>query len=642
MTIKSKSKSPPKEESLETGLNLKNGKKSKTKLIKSLPSELQKVADQLGKLSDLSLITDSKGKILLHGNPAIGLNCSRKNFTGKNIFQYIDNNTVKEKILKKTEFPQNITLYFQLKFSKNNMVPVLSRWSVFNAKPKGRVIYLILNNIINNPNFSEEKEFMGNFKQRITWTSSSELKDRSTIYSNNLIKLTGFSQSDINRKREGFFSIIHEEDYSEVKKWYKKFVESVDKKSITLIYRIVKKDQTVAWIKENIILERTMNGKPFKAKGFISGITELTKAEEILAKRIENLKKQNDSKDKFISILSHDLRAPFTSILGFAEILMNEQDLPAEERLEYYSYIYNSSQKQLQLINYLLDWSRLQTNKISLEPQRINAKMIVFNCISSLTGNAIKKQLDIKVNINDNIYLQADEKLLSQVITNLLSNAIKFSYENKTIDIKADIFNDELIEFVVKDHGIGISHENKLKLFKIEKMFSTEGTRGEKGAGLGLLLAKEIVEKHNGNIWFYSVPEKGTEFHFTITRSPDIILLVDNNKKDQKNYEGLISENFPSYKVICTSNGYEAMNIVFDRLPSLVITENEMPLMSGVRLIESIRGKAKNFAVPIILLTRELADEIRDQCNDMNLMAILQKPISPERFIEELNKVLEP
>ena len=641
MTIKSRIKSSKKKKLLAANHNPKNVARAESKLLKSFPIALQQIANHLGNLSDLSLIADSKGNILLCGNPAADLKCNRKNFTGKNFLLYINTNTDKNRILKDAQSEKNTTFYFHLEWSKNKTVKILSRWLAFVEKTKGHVFYLILNNIINNLDASQEKEFFGNIKEEIIWTSSSGLKDRSTIYSNNLITLTGYSQSDIKRKGEGFFSIIYEEDYMAVKNMYKNFIASFDKNSIKLIYRIVKKNKSIEWIKEDIFLDRTKAGKPNKAKGFISNITELKNTDEVLLKRIENLKRKNESKDKFISMLSHDLRAPFTSILGFAEILMNEPDLQVDERLEYLSYIYNASQNQLQLINYLLDWSRLQTGRMNLNQQRINAKVIVFNCISSLTGNAIRKNLEIKVNINDKIYLQADERLLMQVLTNILGNAIKFSPENGIIDVKANIFNDKLIEFVVKDHGIGISPENKLKLFKIDKIFSIEGTKGEKGTGLGLLLAKEIVEKHRGNIWFYSATSKGTEFHFTFPRSPDIILLVDNNKNDQKIYEELIRENFPAYKVICTSNGYEAMNIVFDKLPSLIITVNEMPLMNGVRLIESIREKEKNFAVQIILLTLQMDDEITDKCNNMSVQAILHKPISRERFIEEINKVLD-
>jgi PAS domain S-box-containing protein len=487
----------------------------------------------------------------------------------------------------------------------------------------------------------EGKELIRDTTGEFTWFSTSGLKDRSSIYSNNLSTITGYSQTEIKRRPEGILSIVYEEDYPAVIKSYNDFVSAQEQENIRMIYRIEKKNKTIIWVKEVMVVERNKSGKPKKATGVISDVTDLMKADEALIKTIENLKKQNASKDKFISVLSHDLRAPFTSILGFAEILINEDELSQKERLEYLLYIHESSQNQLQLINYLLDWSRLQTGRIRFEPQRLHAQSIVFNCVSSLTGNTIRKSIDIKVNVNDKIYVQADEKLLIQIVSNLLSNSIKFSATEKKIEIKADIFNDEFIEFVIKDEGIGITEENKTKLFKFEEMFSTEGTKGEKGTGLGLSLVKEIVEKHKGNIWFYSEYEKGSEFHFTIPRSANIILLVDNNENDKKLYEKLIKEIFPSYKIISVSNGYEAMNIVLDKLPSLVVTENEMPLMNGVQLIEAIRREEKNFSIPIILATGVLSDPLRNSYNNLNVLAILEKPIEHELFVEKLESALD-
>ena len=171
-------------------------------------------------------------------------------------------------------------------------------------------------------------------------------------------------------------------------------------------------------------------------------------------------------------------------------------------------------------------------------------------------------------------------------------------------------------------------------------MFSTIGTKGEKGTGLGLSLVKEIVEKHKGNIWFYSEYNKGSEFHFTIPRSPNIILLVDDNRDDSKLYERLIKENFAGYQIISTSNGYEAMNIVFGKLPSVVITENEMPLMKGVQLVEAIRKEEKNFSIPIILATKALTEPLRNSYNNLGVLAILQKPINSELFVEKLDRAL--
>jgi hypothetical protein len=155
MTVKSNKKSPEKKKSLSTDSNPKNVKRSKAKLIKSLPYELQQIADQLGNLSDLSLITDSKGNILLYGTPAINLKCSKNIFTGENIFLCINSSTVKNKILKEIESKGNITFYSQLECSKNKAVSVLSRWSAFVAKPYGQVFYLILNSAINYPDYTE-------------------------------------------------------------------------------------------------------------------------------------------------------------------------------------------------------------------------------------------------------------------------------------------------------------------------------------------------------------------------------------------------------------------------------------------------------------------------------------------------------
>ena len=616
-------------------------KKVVSKLINSYPAELASLANQLDALSDLSLITDSKGKIITCGNPAPHFKCKKNIFVNKSFFLFIHSDTEKRKILEQVTIRKNTSFSFSLEYSKNKTIPVLSRWSTFVDKDSGLRFYLILNHTANNVYQLEGKEFIKDATGEFTWFSSSGLKDRSVIYSDNLSVITGFSQAEIQKKPEGILSAIYEEDYPAVIRSYHDFISDPTRENIRIIYRIERKDKKIIWVKEVIVLERNKSGKPKKGKGVISDVSDLMKADEALLTTIENLKKQNASKDKFISMLSHDLRAPFTSILGFSEILINEEELSSREKLEYLSYIHESSQNQLQLVNYLLDWSRLQTGRIKFEPQRLHAQSIVFNCVSSLTGNAIRKSIDIKVNINDKIYIQADERLLTQAITNLLSNSIKFSPSGKTIEIKADIFNDEQVEFIIKDEGIGITDENKMKLFKFEKMFSTEGTKGEKGTGLGLSLVKEIVEKHKGNIWFYSEYEKGSEFHFTIPRSPNIILLVDDNENDKKLYKKLINENFPTYQVLCTSNGYEAMNIVFDKLPSLVITENEMPLMNGIQLIESIRRKEKNFTIPIILATEKLADPLMSSYSNLNVLAILQKPVDNELFVEKLDKALD-
>ncbi|MCH7826630.1 MAG: hybrid sensor histidine kinase/response regulator [Bacteroidetes bacterium] len=360
------------------------------------------------------------------------------------------------------------------------------------------------------------------------------------------------------------------------------------------------------------------------------------KKKDEIEKKLEALQKANEAKDKFISILSHDLRAPFTSILGFSEILINEPLLPNSEKLEYLNYIHEASENQLQLINYLLDWSRLQTGRMKIAPQKLNAQALIYNCVSSLTGNAIRKNININVEADENLFIQADERLLMQVITNLVSNAIKFSSSDKEINISAKYFNLDLSEFVVKDQGIGISDINKEKLFKIDKMFTTEGTNGEKGTGLGLSLVKEIIEKHGGNLWFYSEQGKGSEFHFTIPNSRENILLVINKLEEKKQIELIVKKKFSNYHIQIMDNGYSAYSSLLQNPPSLVIAQHNLPLMDALQLVKLIRKEERGNRLPIIIIIEDLNKEIKKQYNELSVTSFIKKPIDEDLIAGEI------
>lgn len=460
------------------------------------------------------------------------------------------------------------------------------------------------------------------------------------VFSENILKITGYSFNELLDKADGFYSLVSPEDFTIISKIYNKFIGNSDEENCTTVYRIIGKDQNPVWLKEWISVKKNTEGEIDSYYGFIQNINEIKKNEYFLLTENENLHKLNKSKDNFISILSHDLRAPFTSILGFSEILMNEPDLTQNEKNEYLNYIHESSQNQLQLINNLLDWSRLQTGRMRVESDRIHVLSTVFNCIASLTGNAIRKNIDIRTNIPENLFIKTDEKLITQVITNLLSNAIKFSHENKHIEISAGAFNDDKIEIIVKDFGIGIPEHSKEKLFKVDKKFSTDGTKGEKGTGLGLSLVKEIVDKHLGDIWFFSEVDKGTEFHFTVQASQNVILLVDDDKEERTYFESVLNDYFPGYELILTDNGYEALLIISGKIPSLIIAKHEGPFMDGLQLLKSIRKAEKGFKIPIIVLVSDIQEGIKKLYNEYTITAILQKPFNVNKVKEILHSAL--
>jgi len=447
------------------------------------------------------------------------------------------------------------------------------------------------------------------------------------FYTDSVQKITGYSAEEVKSFAGRGFHLIHPEDSLMIKKKFSEFEYDSTQYSISLVYRIQNKNKQVVWVKEAITVERDNRGKITRYDGIVTDITELKDAEYTIKESEESLKQINSAKDKFISIVSHDLRAPFTSIMGFAEILLNEPNLPDNEKQEYLNYIYESSQSQLQLINYLLDWSRLQTGKMKIEPQRLKVCNIVYNSISSLTGNAIRKNIEINADVPEDMFMLADERLITQAVTNLLSNAIKFSRINSAVEIKATIFKKGFVEIVVKDEGIGILESNKAKIFKFDQKFSSEGTRGEKGSGLGLTLVKEIVEKLGGDIWFYSEPGQGSEFHFTVPEAPNIALIVEDDSASGIMLQKIISKRMPNFEIIHASNGFEAMSIILNRLPAFVLTDHDMPLMNGLQLIESMRKKDESNKIPVIVISAVITEELKNKYLKLGVEKILNKPL---------------
>ncbi|MGD8781583.1 MAG: ATP-binding protein [Ignavibacteria bacterium] len=457
-------------------------------------------------------------------------------------------------------------------------------------------------------------------------------------FSDSVETVTGYEIDELKKLPGQFFCLIHEDDIQLVKDTLSKINSNKDLTKVKNTYRIKKKNGDICWLKESMFIERDTYKDIKKTYSIFTDITELKNSELVFNKTKEELVELNKTKDRFISIVSHDLRAPFTSLLGFSEILMNEPNLPYEERTEYLSYIFDASKTQLQLINHLLDWSRLQTGKIQIEPKRISAKTLISNAVSILTGAAMRKNIEIKTDIKNDLYLSADERLLGQAVSNLLSNAIKFTPENKKIYINAGKFKEGLAEIVIRDEGTGIKEEHQEKLFKIDKKYSTEGTNGEKGSGLGLTLVKEIIEKHNGDVWFYSKPGEGSEFHITVPEAKDLVVIVEDEKVLLDLYKMLVKKVLPNFEIIEAENGYEALTIIVDRIPSLIITDHDMPLMNGIQLVEAMRKKSTNNKVPVVVISAKFNDDIIKKYKELGVNTLLKKPFEQ---IELLNIIKE-
>lgn len=473
------------------------------------------------------------------------------------------------------------------------------------------------------------------------WTKTTFGKKGTTIFSDSIEQVTGYSATEVTNMPGKLFSIIYKDDLEETKKEYSEFINDEKRSCYELIYRIKKKNDEIIWLRESYALSRDKEGHVIECDTIASDVTDLIKDEQSMRESIQKLNDILNEKDKFINIISHDLRAPFTSLLGFSEILINEPGLPHEERMEYLEYIHDSSRMQLQFINHLLDWSRLQTGKIKVEPKRMPLKDVVSNCVSLATHDAIRKNLEIKVNVSDNLYVNAEERLLGEAISNLLNNAIKFSSDEKNIYVSANRFKEGFVEVIIKDEGIGISEENQSKLFRIDQKYIAKGTKGEKGCGMGLNLVKEIISKHNGEVWFYSEVDKGSEFHFTIPEAKSVILVVEDDVELRYLYKSILDKAMNNYKIVEANNGYEAMTQIFNQMPSLVITDHDMPMMSGIQLVEAIRKKDKRNRVPIIVISAKFDNNIKKKYEEFGVKHLISKPFGVNEMAELVKKTIQ-
>ena len=241
--------------------------------------------------------------------------------------------------------------------------------------------------------------------------------------------------------------------------------------------------------------------------------------EEKIKIYLEELEELNKSKDKFFSIVAHDLKSPFQGLLGLSEILLEDySEMPDEQIVQYLKIIRMTTKDVYRLIENLLDWSRLQSGRMEYKTEKLNLFQISEGVIKLMSPTASKKNLQLINSVPQTALVYADMNMLNSVLQNLVSNSVKFTKDYGIIIIASEEKND-FIKITIADTGVGMNENDLSKLFKIDEHFSNKGTKDESGTGLGLLLCKELVEKHGGNIWAESEFEKGTKFHFTIPKA---------------------------------------------------------------------------------------------------------------------------
>ena len=267
---------------------------------------------------------------------------------------------------------------------------------------------------------------------------------------------------------------------------------------------------------EITITSITLKNKPILL-AIVQDISKRQKAEQALKESESKLRESNNTKDKFFSIMSHDLKSPFNAILGLSDILLeNHNKYDEAKREKIIKLINKSANSAFKLVENLLTWSKTQSGHIKYLPEELHVIIVLVKIIQQLQTQADKKYISVSDLISENDIIFADEDMVATVLRNLISNAIKFTNNNGKIDITSKKQTDSnFLEISVADTGVGIPKDKIDDLFCIDKDISTKGTENETGTGLGLILCKEFVEKLGGNIWVESELGKGSNLKYT-------------------------------------------------------------------------------------------------------------------------------
>lgn len=305
------------------------------------------------------------------------------------------------------------------------------------------------------------------------------------------------------------------------KKYEEQEIEQIKKMEETGYYgpyikEYIRKDGTKYPIELNgMVVKDNSNNKLIWS--IVQDISERKRVEEEILSKNKDLFELNASKDKFFSIIAHDLRSPFNGFLGLTKLMAeNINSFSISELKDISEAIQKSATNLFELLENLLEWSRMQRGAIAFNPENFNLYYLVKQNIEIQLENFKVKQIAISNFVPDDIVLNGDVPMINTVLRNFISNALKFTHKGGSIEIGVNLLENSLVEVFVKDTGTGIEEEIVTKLFRVDEKVSTNGTEGESSTGLGLLLCSDFIKKHNGEIRVESKVNQGSTFSFTL------------------------------------------------------------------------------------------------------------------------------
>lgn len=498
-----------------------------------------------------------------------------------------------------------------------------------------------------------------------TWTW--DITNNAVSADKNLARMFSVSEANANGGEiENYIAAIHSDDRERVAAIILDAVENGD--DYEADYRLISAEGKICWVIARGTVERDSEGKPIHLNGVVLDITERKEAESererlfIEAQKAREIaERANHSKDEFIALVSHELRSPLNAMLGWTRVLQRKQ---TDEKMTDYALdvIVRNALSQSRLIEDLLDIARIGEGKLRLEIRETRLIPIINTAVETIKPAADGKNISIIQSIDSTANLiNGDDERLRQVLENLLSNAVKFTSDGGTVKISLER-SEELARIVVSDTGQGISGEFLPQIFEKFRQADASTTRRHGGLGIGLSLARDLVELHSGTISAHSEGE-GTGATFTVTLPLRTVMPIKQNSDTEGNMgsQGKLNgfwilavddeadaREIVSFmlqingaKVTTANSAVEALEILKDcngHIPDILLSDISMPFESGYALLEKIRAlpSEKGGQIPAVALTAFNRPEDREAAFEAGFQKHLGKPVDMDVLIEAI------
>ena len=371
--------------------------------------------------------------------------------------------------------------------------------------------------------------------------------------------------------------------------------------------------------------------------GVIRNIQERKEAQKKLQTAKEKAEEATRLKDKFVSLVAHDLRSPLSSMVGLLEYIVEDETTPLhKDHQDAMESVVTSGRSLIQLIEQILNIGRLRMGKITLEKSFLDAHFLTQEILQRLQHLCTKKGVRFVNRIPTSTRLFADPTLFGEVMQNLFSNAIKFSQPGGTIEVFQS--GETETNLSVQDRGIGIPEETLPHLFNIAEKVSTPGTSGERGTGFGLPLSFDIMQAHGGTITVKSTQSQGSTFTVHLPLVTPKVLIVED---EQPSRTFIIQTLRPlNVEVMEAEHGRMALQLLEGNLPHLIISDIFMPGMDGFEMLEALKSNPRTSAIPVILVTGDKAIATRDQAFRLGAVDFSVKPIVVHDFLPRVRHFL--